>query len=124
MGSNLTRTSSNEGGLSSQSSRGTLSRVARAKRERENRERKIHSVCTTTYTGFSALISEELFHNFKGLPGILWVLPDPYLDVPNKDYGGLFVNGHTKTTRRLNGEKYHSNKIREEYEGIFSDDDT
>ncbi|KAI8524100.1 hypothetical protein RHMOL_Rhmol13G0123200 [Rhododendron molle] len=47
------------------------------------------------YTGFGALISEELFHKFKGLTGILWVLPDPYLDVPNKDYGGgfLFING-------------------------------
>lgn len=22
------------------------------------------------------------------LPGVLWVLPDSYLDVPNKDYGG------------------------------------
>lgn len=28
---------------------------------------------------FSALIE---------LPGVLWVLPDSYLDVPNKDYGG------------------------------------
>ena len=26
------------------------------------------------------------------LPGVLWVLPDSYLDVPNKDYGGEFVN--------------------------------
>ena len=25
---------------------------------------------------------------FEGLPGVLWVLPDSYLDVPNKDYGG------------------------------------
>ena len=25
----------------------------------------------------------------SGLPGVLWVLPDSYLDVPNKDYGGL-----------------------------------
>jgi len=23
------------------------------------------------------------------LPGVLWVLPDSYLDVPNKDYGGV-----------------------------------
>lgn len=30
----------------------------------------------------------------SGLPGVLWVLPDSYLDVPNKDYGGdLFVGG-------------------------------
>lgn len=30
----------------------------------------------------------------SGLPGVLWVLPDSYLDVPNKDYGGdLFIGG-------------------------------
>lgn len=28
---------------------------------------------------------------YVGLPGVLWVLPDSYLDVPNKDYGGLFA---------------------------------
>lgn len=26
-----------------------------------------------------------------GLPGVLWVLPDSYLDVPNKDYGGMHL---------------------------------
>ena len=25
-----------------------------------------------------------------GLPGVLWVLPDSYIDVKNKDYGGQF----------------------------------
>ncbi|CAN1281258.1 Multiple organellar RNA editing factor 3, mitochondrial [Linum perenne] len=25
---------------------------------------------------------------YTELPGVLWVLPDSYLDVPNKDYGG------------------------------------
>ncbi|KAK9139287.1 hypothetical protein Scep_008968 [Stephania cephalantha] len=60
----------------------------------EEAKRKIYSVCTTTYTGFGALISEELSNKVKGLPGVLWVLPDSYLDVPNKDYGGdLFVDG-------------------------------
>ncbi|KAJ7955146.1 Multiple organellar RNA editing factor 8, chloroplastic/mitochondrial [Quillaja saponaria] len=57
-------------------------------------KKKIYSVSTTTYTGFGALISEELSFKVKGLPGVLWVLPDSYLDVPNKDYGGdLFVDG-------------------------------
>ncbi|KAK6930208.1 hypothetical protein RJ641_004302, partial [Dillenia turbinata] len=60
----------------------------------EEAKKKIYSVCTTTYTGFGALISEELSHKVKGLPGVLWVLPDSYLDVPNKDYGGdLFIDG-------------------------------
>ena len=27
-----------------------------------------------------------------GLPGVLWVLPDSYLDVPNKDYGGEWMS--------------------------------
>lgn len=26
-----------------------------------------------------------------GLPGVLWVLPDSYIDVKNKDYGGFFL---------------------------------
>ncbi|GER56901.1 plastid developmental protein DAG [Striga asiatica] len=60
----------------------------------EEAKKKIYSVCTTTYTGFGALISEELSYKVKGLTGVLWVLPDSYLDVPNKDYGGdLFVDG-------------------------------
>ncbi|CAH2054757.1 unnamed protein product [Thlaspi arvense] len=57
-------------------------------------KKKIYSVCTSTYTGFGALISEELSCKVKGLPGVLWVLPDSYLDVPNKDYGGdLYIEG-------------------------------
>ncbi|KAL0538004.1 hypothetical protein IC582_026998 [Cucumis melo] len=60
----------------------------------EEAKTKIYSVSTTTYTGFGALISEELSYKVKELPGVLWVLPDSYLDVPNKDYGGdLFVDG-------------------------------
>ncbi|KAL8490606.1 hypothetical protein ACS0TY_022563 [Phlomoides rotata] len=60
----------------------------------EEAKKKIYSVCTSTYTGFGALISEELSYKCKELPGVLWVLPDSYLDVPNKDYGGdLFVDG-------------------------------
>ncbi|XP_018825743.1 multiple organellar RNA editing factor 3, mitochondrial-like [Juglans regia] len=69
----------------------TLANVVGSEEEAKN---KIYSVCTTTYTGFGALISEELSYKVKGLPGVLWVLPDSYLDVPNKDYGGdLFING-------------------------------
>ncbi|XP_054790669.1 multiple organellar RNA editing factor 3, mitochondrial-like [Prosopis cineraria] len=60
----------------------------------EEAKKKIYSVSTATYTGFGALISEELSYKVKGLPGVLWVLPDSYIDVPNKDYGGdLFIDG-------------------------------
>ncbi|KAB1213938.1 hypothetical protein CJ030_MR5G017201 [Morella rubra] len=65
----------------------------------EEAKKKIYSVCTTTYTGFGALISEELSYKVKEQPDVLWVLPDSYLDVPNKDYGGdLLVDG--KVIRR------------------------
>ncbi|XP_054785468.1 multiple organellar RNA editing factor 3, mitochondrial-like [Prosopis cineraria] len=60
----------------------------------EEAKKKIYSVATVTYTGFGAEISEELSTKVKGLPGVLWVLPDSYLDIRNKDYGGdLFVDG-------------------------------
>nr|XP_043628741.1 multiple organellar RNA editing factor 3, mitochondrial [Erigeron canadensis] len=60
----------------------------------EEAKKKIYSVSTSTYTGFGALISEELSYKVKAQPGVLWVLPDSYLDVPNKDYGGdLFIDG-------------------------------
>ncbi|KAL2339006.1 hypothetical protein Fmac_013452 [Flemingia macrophylla] len=69
----------------------TLAQVLGSEEEAKN---KIYSVSTSTYTGFGALISEELSYKVKELPGVLWVLPDSYLDVPNKDYGGdLFVDG-------------------------------
>ncbi|KAI0510339.1 hypothetical protein KFK09_010940 [Dendrobium nobile] len=57
----------------------------------EEAKKKIYSVCTTTYTGFGALISQELSYRVERLPGVRWVLPDAYLDAPNKDYGGLKV---------------------------------
>ncbi|CAH9061550.1 unnamed protein product [Cuscuta epithymum] len=65
----------------------------------EEAKKKIYSVCTTTYTGFGALISEELSYKVKGLPGVLWVLPDSYLDVPNKDYGGLISQNDSNSIR-------------------------
>ncbi|XP_027332485.1 multiple organellar RNA editing factor 3, mitochondrial isoform X2 [Abrus precatorius] len=68
--------------------------LARVLGSEEEAKKKIYSVSTTTYTGFGALISEELSYKVKELPGVLWVLPDSYLDVPNKDYGGdLFIDG-------------------------------
>jgi hypothetical protein len=33
----------------------------------EEAKKKIYSVCTTTYTGFGALISEELSYKVKGV---------------------------------------------------------
>ncbi|CAM8924353.1 unnamed protein product [Rhodiola kirilowii] len=43
---------------------------------------------------YSPLLTLSYLSCILGLPGVLWVLPDSYLDVPNKDYGGdLFVDG-------------------------------
>ncbi|KAK8960649.1 hypothetical protein KSP40_PGU004409 [Platanthera guangdongensis] len=86
----------------------------------EEAKKKIYSVCTTTYTGFGALISEELSYKVKGLPGVLWVLPDSYLDVPNKDYGGdLFVDGkviHRPQFRFTDRQQSYRNRPRPRYD--------
>jgi hypothetical protein len=50
---------------------------------------KIYSVSTRHYFAFGALVSEELSYKLKELPKVRWVLPDSYLDVRNKDYGGI-----------------------------------
>nr|XP_043622869.1 multiple organellar RNA editing factor 8, chloroplastic/mitochondrial [Erigeron canadensis] len=55
---------------------------------------KIYSVSTRCYYAFGALVSEEDSYKLKELPGVRWVLPDSYLDVKNKDYGGEpFIDG-------------------------------
>ncbi|KAF8369346.1 hypothetical protein HHK36_032630 [Tetracentron sinense] len=85
----------------------------------EEAKKKIYSVCTTTYTGFGALISEELSYKVKGLPGVLWVLPDSYLDVPNKDYGGdLFIDGKVihRPQFRFNERQPSRNRPRPRYD--------
>ncbi|KAK9056941.1 hypothetical protein SSX86_024306 [Deinandra increscens subsp. villosa] len=60
----------------------------------EEAKMKIYSVSTRCYYAFGALVSEELSYKLKELPGVRWVLPDSYLDVRNKDYGGEpFIDG-------------------------------
>ncbi|OMO74812.1 hypothetical protein CCACVL1_16449 [Corchorus capsularis] len=79
---------------------------------RENEEEarmKIYSVSTRHYFAFGALVSEELSYKIKDLPGVRWVLPDSYLDVKNKDYGGEpFINGQAVPY----DEKYHEEWVR------------
>uniref|UniRef100_A0A453RZ82 MORF/ORRM1/DAG-like MORF domain-containing protein n=2 Tax=Aegilops tauschii subsp. strangulata TaxID=200361 RepID=A0A453RZ82_AEGTS len=44
--------------------------------------------------GSSALSMKKHQRSSRGLPGVLWVLPDSYIDVKNKDYGGdKYING-------------------------------
>ncbi|KAJ9153529.1 hypothetical protein P3X46_026956 [Hevea brasiliensis] len=60
----------------------------------EEARKKIYSVSTRCYYAFGALVSEELSYEIKKLPRVRWVLPDSYLDVKNKDYGGEpFIDG-------------------------------
>ncbi|KAL6567469.1 hypothetical protein OROGR_001137 [Orobanche gracilis] len=57
-------------------------------------KKNMYAFSTTTYTGFQCTVSEETSEKFKGLPGVIWVLPDSYIDVKNKDYGGdKYING-------------------------------
>ncbi|MBA0580135.1 hypothetical protein Gorai_022365, partial [Gossypium raimondii] len=70
---------------------------------------KIYSVSTRHYYAFGALVSEEVSYKIKELPGVRWVLPDSYLDVKNKDYGGEpFINGQAVPY----DPKYHEEWVR------------
>ncbi|CAA0816339.1 Multiple organellar RNA editing factor 8-chloroplastic/mitochondrial [Striga hermonthica] len=75
----------------------------------EEARMKIYSVSTRCYFAFGALVSEELSLKLKELDGVRWVLPDSYLDVKNKDYGGEpFINGQAVPYES----KYHEEWIR------------
>ncbi|CAN4078222.1 unnamed protein product [Withania somnifera] len=54
----------------------------------EEAKKKIYALSTTTYRGFQVLCSEETSKKFEGLPGVVFVLPDSYIDPVNKEYGG------------------------------------
>ncbi|CAL9017019.1 unnamed protein product [Prunus brigantina] len=75
----------------------------------EEARMKIYSVSTRCYYAFGALVSEETSYKIKELPKVRWVLPDSYLDVKNKDYGGEpFINGEAVPY----DPKYHEEWIR------------
>ncbi|KAL9235714.1 hypothetical protein vseg_010453 [Gypsophila vaccaria] len=69
----------------------TLSKVLGSK---EEAIKKIYNVSCERYFGFGCEVDEETANKMEGLPGVLFVLPDSYVDAENKDYGAeLFVNG-------------------------------
>ncbi|KAJ4982337.1 hypothetical protein NE237_033174 [Protea cynaroides] len=80
----------------------------------EEAKKNMYAFSTTTYTGFQCTVDEETSEKFKGLPGVLWVLPDSYIDVKNKDYGGdKYINGEiipckypTYQPKQRGGSKY------------------
>ncbi|CAH8345479.1 unnamed protein product [Eruca vesicaria subsp. sativa] len=60
----------------------------------EEAKTKIYACSTTTYQGFQAIMTEEESEKFKDLPGVVFILPDSYIDPQNKEYGGdKYENG-------------------------------
>ncbi|TVU33741.1 hypothetical protein EJB05_25574, partial [Eragrostis curvula] len=53
----------------------------------EEAKRKIYNVSCERYFGFGCEIDEETSNKLEGLPGVLFVLPDSYVDPEHKDYG-------------------------------------
>ncbi|KAK9284693.1 hypothetical protein L1049_023869 [Liquidambar formosana] len=60
----------------------------------EEAKKKMYACSTTTYTGFQAVMTEEESEKFRGLPGVLFILPDCYIDQTSQEYGGdKYING-------------------------------
>ncbi|CAM8996381.1 unnamed protein product [Rhodiola kirilowii] len=60
----------------------------------EEAKKKIYACSTTTYQGFQAIMTEAESEQFQGLPGVVCILPDSYIDPVNKEYGGdKYING-------------------------------
>ncbi|MQL71165.1 hypothetical protein Taro_003441 [Colocasia esculenta] len=54
----------------------------------EEAKKRMYACSTTTYVGFQAVMTEEMSEKFRGLPGVVFILPDSYIDPVNKEYGG------------------------------------
>ncbi|XP_072950530.1 uncharacterized protein [Typha angustifolia] len=54
----------------------------------EEAKKRMYACSTTTYTGFQAVMTEEMSEKFRGLPGVVFILPDSYLYPETKEYGG------------------------------------
>ncbi|XP_062197643.1 multiple organellar RNA editing factor 1, mitochondrial-like [Phragmites australis] len=54
----------------------------------EEAKRRMYAFSTTTYIGFQAVMTEEMSEKFRGLPGVVFILPDSYLYPETKEYGG------------------------------------
>ncbi|CAM0874822.1 unnamed protein product [Alopecurus aequalis] len=54
----------------------------------EEAKKRMYALSTTTYVGFQAVMTEEMSEKFRGLPGVVFILPDSYLYPETKEYGG------------------------------------
>ncbi|XP_022761159.1 multiple organellar RNA editing factor 5, chloroplastic/mitochondrial-like isoform X2 [Durio zibethinus] len=59
----------------------------------EEAKKKIYNVSCERYFGFGCEIDEETSNKLEGLPGVLFVLPDSYVDPEYKDYGVMAALG-------------------------------
>ncbi|EOA16811.1 hypothetical protein CARUB_v10005032mg [Capsella rubella] len=60
----------------------------------EEAKQRMYACSTTTYQGFQAIMTEQESEKFKDLPGVVFILPDSYIDPVNKEYGGdKYENG-------------------------------
>uniref|UniRef100_A0A0E0MDV9 MORF/ORRM1/DAG-like MORF domain-containing protein n=1 Tax=Oryza punctata TaxID=4537 RepID=A0A0E0MDV9_ORYPU len=63
-------------------------------RSYEEAKKRMYAFSTTTYVGFQAVMTEEMSEKFRGLPGVVFILPDSYLYPETKEYGGdKYENG-------------------------------
>ncbi|KAK4775746.1 hypothetical protein SAY87_023707 [Trapa incisa] len=71
-----------------------LQTAAKVVGSEEEAKKKIYNVSCERYFGFGIQVDEETSNKFEGLPDVLFVLPDSYVDPEYQDYGAeLFVNG-------------------------------
>ncbi|GAB2281874.1 Multiple organellar RNA editing factor 2, chloroplastic [Dionaea muscipula] len=71
-----------------------LQTLAKVLGSEEEAKKKMYNVSCERYFGFGCEVDEETANKMEGLPGVLFVLPDSYVDVEFQDYGGeLLVDG-------------------------------
>ncbi|XP_047091850.1 multiple organellar RNA editing factor 1, mitochondrial-like [Lolium rigidum] len=71
-----------------------LNTLAKVVGSYEEAKKRMYALSTTTYVGFQAEMSEEMSEKFRGLPGVVFILPDSYLFPETKEYGGdKYENG-------------------------------
>ncbi|KAE8788566.1 multiple organellar RNA editing factor 5, mitochondrial-like [Hordeum vulgare] len=55
----------------------------------EEAKKKIYNVSFERYLGFRCEINEDISNNLEGIPSVLFMLPDSYVDPEHKEYAGL-----------------------------------
>ncbi|KAE8707250.1 DAG protein [Hibiscus syriacus] len=73
-------------------------------------KKRIYACSTSTYEGFQVLMSEEESEKFNDVPGVVFVLPDSYIDPVNKEYGGDKYENGVITQRRPPPTQYGRNQ--------------